>query len=250
MLYLSNPPGIDAAARRRMLDGMGQLNEMAAKTFGDPEINTRIAQYEMAFRMQSSMPELTDLSGESKATIDLYGIKDDGVDRRLRPQLLGRATAERGVRFIQLMHRGWDQHSSLPGRSAASARTSTSRRRADQGPQASAACSTRRSSCGAASSAARSTARRTDGRQLRPRPPPRRCFTMWAAGGGIRGGVTYGETDDYCYNVVKDPVHVHDFNATVLRCLGIDHERLTYKVPGPRLRLHRRAGHVVKGLLA
>jgi uncharacterized protein (DUF1501 family) len=251
VLYLSNPAGIDQDARRAMLDGVGDLNRLAADSIGDPEIDTRISQYEMAFRMQSSVPELTDLSGESKETLDLYGIKDDGVDGGFaRNCLLARRMAERGVRFIQLMHRGWDQHSSLPTQirgqcqdvdrpSAALIKDLKDRGLLDEtlviwGGEFG------RTVYSQGALTATNYGRDHHGR----------CFTLWMAGGGIKPGVTYGETDDYCYNIVKDGVHVHDFQATVLHCLGIDHTRLTYRFQGRDFRLTDVHGNVVPGLLA
>ena len=251
VLYLSNPAGIDGQSRRDMLDGVSALNQLAAQSFGDPEINTRIAQYEMAFRMQTSVPELTDLSGESKETIDLYGIKDDGVDGGFaRNCLLARRMAERGVRFIQLMHRGWDQHSSLPEQirgqcsdvdrpSAALVKDLKDRGLLDEtlviwGGEFG------RTVYSQGALTATNYGRDHHGR----------CFTLWMAGGGIKPGISYGETDDYCYNVVKDPVHVHDFQATVLHCLGIDHTRLTFRFQGRDFRLTDVHGKVVDGILA
>ena len=251
VLYLSNPAGIDGQSRRDMLDGVAALNQIASQQLGDPEIDTRIAQYEMAFRMQTSVPELTDLSGESKETLDLYGLKEDGVDGGFaRNCLLARRMAERGVRFIQLMHRGWDQHSSLPGQirgqcsdvdrpSAALIKDLKDRGLLDEtlviwGGEFG------RTVYSQGALTATNYGRDHHGR----------CFTLWMAGGGIRPGISYGETDDYCYNIVKDPVHVHDFQATVLRCLGIDHTRLTYRFQGRDFRLTDVHGNVVKGLLA
>ncbi|MCI0362110.1 MAG: DUF1501 domain-containing protein [Planctomycetaceae bacterium] len=251
VLYLSNPAGIDAAARRAMLDGVGELNRLAAESVGDPEIDTRIAQYEMAFRMQSSVPELTDLSGESKETLELYGIKDDGVDGGYaRNCLLARRMAERGVRFIQLMHRGWDQHSNLPTQirgqssdvdrpSAALVKDLKDRGLLDEtlviwGGEFG------RTVYSQGALTATNYGRDHHGR----------CFTIWMAGGGIKPGISYGQTDDYCYNVVQDGVHVHDFQATVLHCLGIDHTRLTYRFQGRDFRLTDVHGKVVEGLLA
>jgi hypothetical protein len=251
VLYLSNPPGLDAESRRRQLDGLGELNELAAQVFGDPEINTRIAQYEMAFRMQTSVPELTDLSSEPRHVFDAYGIKDDGVDGGFaRNCLLARRMAERGVRFIQLMHRGWDQHGSLPAQI---------RGQCQDVDRASAAL--------VSDLAQRGLLDETlviwggeFGRTVYSqgaltadnygRDHHGRCFTMWLAGGGIKPGITFGETDDYCYNIVKDPVHVHDLNATMLRCLGIDHTRLTYRFQGRDYRLTDIHGNVVAPLLA
>ncbi len=250
VLYLSNPPGIDGPARREMLDGVGQLNALAEQSIGDPEIATRIAQYEMAFRMQTSVPELTDLAGESKETLELYGIKDDGVDGGFaRNCLLARKMAERGVRFIQLMHRGWDQHSSLPMQmrgqcsdvdrpSAALIKDLKDRGLLDEtlviwGGE-----------FGRTVYSQGALTKDNYGRDHHGR-----CFTLWMAGGGIKPGITYGETDDYCYNIVKDPVHVHDFQATALHCLGIDHTRLVYRFQGRDFRLTDVHGKVVQGLV-
>jgi hypothetical protein len=251
VLYLSDPPGVDQLARRRMLDAVNQLNQQTLEAYGDPEINTRIAQYEMAFRMQTSVPELTDLSDEPQEILDLYGINDSGVDGGFaRNCLLARRMVERGVRFIQLMHRGWDQHSDLP-------------------KQIRGQCSDvdRPSAALVADLKARGLLDETlviwggeFGRTVYSqgaltkdnygRDHHGRCFSMWLAGGGIRPGISYGETDDYCYNIVKDPVHIHDFNATLLHCLGIDHERLTFRFQGRDYRLTDVHGVPVPGLLA
>jgi hypothetical protein len=251
VLYLSDPPGVGPADRRRMLDAVGELNRMAAQSFGDPEVNTRIAQYEMAYRMQASVPELTDLSRESKKTLEMYGVDPTGRDGGFAHNcLLARRMAERGVRFVQLFHRGWDQHSSLPAQirgqcrdvdraSAALVRDLKQRGLLDEtlviwgGEFGRTVYS-------------QGALTKTDyGRDHHGR-----CFTLWLAGGGIKGGVSHGETDDYCYNIVRDPVHVHDFNATVLHCLGIDHTKLTFKFQGRDFRLTDVAGNVVKGILA
>lgn len=251
VLYLSNPPGVDAQARRRMLDSVGELNQLAAEKVGDPEINTRIAQYEMAFRMQTSVPELTDLSKESKETIAEYGINDSGVDGGFaRNCLLARRMAERGVRFIQLMHRGWDQHSSLPQQirgqcqdvdrpAAALVKDLKDRGLLDEtlviwGGE-----------FGRTVYSQGALTKDNYGRDHHGR-----CFSLWLAGGGTKPGISYGETDDYCYNVVKDPVHVHDFNATILRLLGIDHTKLTFRFQGRDFRLTDVHGNVVPGLMA
>lgn len=251
VLYLSNPPGIDADSRRRMLDGIGQLNELAAESFGDPEINTRIAQYEMAYRMQTSVPELTDLSDEPQHVIDLYGIRDDGVDGGFaRNCLLARRMVERGVRFVQLMHRGWDQHSNLPQQIRGQCRD------VDQPSAALIQDLAQRGLLdetlviwgGEFGRTVYSQGALTADNYGRDHHG--RCFTMWLAGGGIKPGVTWGETDDYCYNIVRDPVHVHDLNATALRCLGIDHLRLTYRFQGRDYRLTDVHGNVVDGILS
>lgn len=251
VLYLSNPPGIDQATRRRMLDGVGELNELAAQSIADPEIHTRIAQYEMAFRMQSSVPELTDFSDEPKHVIDAYGIDDTGTDGGFaRNCLLARRMVERGVRFVQLMHRGWDQHSNLPKQI---------RGQCKDVDQPSAAL--------VADLKARGLLNETlviwggeFGRTVYSqgaltkdnygRDHHGRAFSLWLAGGGIKGGVTHGDTDDHCYNVVKDPVHIHDLNATVLRTMGIDHTQLVYRFQGRDFRLTDVHGNVVKELLA
>jgi uncharacterized protein (DUF1501 family) len=251
VLYLSNPPGMDRETRRRMLDGVGKLNQMASQAFGDPEINTRIAQYEMAYRMQTSVPDLTDLSGESKETLDLYGVDDTGVDGGFaRNCLLARRMVERGVRFVQLMHRGWDQHSSLPKQIRGQCKD------VDR-PSAALVMDLKRRGLlddtlviwgGEFGRTVYSQGQLTKDNYGRDHHG--RCFTVWMAGGGIKPGITHGETDDYCYNVVKDPVHIHDLNATVLRCLGIDHTRLTFRLQGRDFRLTDVHGNVVPGLLA
>jgi uncharacterized protein (DUF1501 family) len=251
VLYLSNPPGMDRETRRRMLDGVGKLNQMASQAFGDPEINTRIAQYEMAYRMQTSVPDLTDLSNEGKETLELYGVDDTGVDGGFaRNCLLARRMVERGVRFVQLMHRGWDQHSSLPKQIRGQCKD------VDR-PSAALVMDLKRRGLlddtlviwgGEFGRTVYSQGQLTKDNYGRDHHG--RCFTVWMAGGGIRPGITHGETDDYCYNVVKDPVHIHDLNATVLRCLGIDHTRLTFRLQGRDFRLTDVHGNVVPGLLA
>jgi uncharacterized protein (DUF1501 family) len=251
VLYLSNPPGIDGSSRRRMLDGVQQLNQMAAQAFGDPEVNTRIAQYEMAYRMQASVPELTDLSGETRQTLHMYGVDrnhDDGGFAR--NCLLARRMIERGVRFVQLMHRGWDQHNDLPRQirgqckdvdqpSAALIKDLKQRGLLDEtlviwGGE-----------FGRTVYSQGALTKDNHGRDHHGR-----CFTMWLAGGGVKRGITYGETDDYCYNITRDPVHIHDYNATILRCLGIEHMKLTYRFQGRDFRLTDVHGKVVEGLLA
>jgi hypothetical protein len=250
VLYLSNPPGVDVRSRRRMIDAVSQLNQAASESFGDPEINTRISQYEMAFRMQSSVPELTDLSGEPQHILDMYGINDSGVDGGYaRNCLLARRMVERGVRFVQLMHRGWDQHGNLPKQI---------RGQASDVDRPSAAL--------IQDLKARGLLKDTlviwggeFGRTVYSqgaltqddygRDHHGRCFSIWMAGGGIKPGISYGETDDYCYNIVENPVHIHDMNATILHCLGIDHERLTFRFQGRDYRLTDVEGTVVNDLL-
>jgi len=250
VLYLSNPPGIDATARRRMLDAAGRLNALALESFGDPEINTRIAQYEMAFRMQTSVPDLTDLSDEPKSILDLYGIDANGIDGGFaRNCLLARRMVERGVRFVQLMHRGWDQHNNLPKQirgqcqdvdrpAAALVQDLKQRGLLDE---------TLVIWGGEFGRTVYSQGALTQDNYGRDHHG--RCFAAWMAGGGIKAGLSFGETDDHCYNIVANPVHIHDLNATILHCLGIDHTRLTFRYQGRDFRLTDVHGKVVKDLL-
>ena len=250
VLYLSNPPGIDADTRRTMLDGTRQLNELASRSYGDPEINTRIAQYEMAFRMQSSVPELTDLSREPRSILDMYGVTrnhDDGGFAR--NCLLARRMIERGVRFVQLMHRGWDQHSDLPRQIRGQALD------VDQ-PSAALVKDLKQRGLledtlviwgGEFGRTVYSQGQLTATNHGRDHHG--RCFSMWVAGGGVKPGVTWGATDDYCYNIAENPVHIHDFNATLLHCLGIEHTRLTFRFQGRDYRLTDVHGNVVNGIL-
>jgi len=250
VLYLSDPDGFTQPERRRFIDDLGKLNQVELDQFGDPEIATRIAQYEMAYKMQSSVPELTDLSKEPAHTFDLYGPDARKPGTFAANCLLARRMAERGVRFIQLFHRGWDQHNELPKQIQGQARDTD---------QASAALVQDLKERGLLQDTlvvwggefgrtvycqGKLTADNY-GRDHHPR-----CFTMWLAGGGIKPGVSLGETDDYCYNIVKDPVHVHDLHATILRTLGIDHTKLTYKFQGRNFRLTDVSGNVVKSILA
>jgi hypothetical protein len=250
VLYLSNPPGVTSTDRRTYLDTLGKLNQIASDDFGDPEIQTRIAQYEMAFRMQTSVPELTDLSKEPESTFDLYGADARKPGTYAANCLLARRLAERGVRFIQLFHRDWDHHGKLP---------QDLPKRCKETDQASAALVTDLKQRGLLDETlvvwggefgrtvycqGRLTAEEY-GRDHHPR-----CFTVWMAGGGIKPGIVMGETDDYGYNITRDPVHVHDLQATILRCLGIDHTKLTYKYQGRHFRLTDVHGNAVKALLA
>jgi hypothetical protein len=254
VLYLSDPPGVSPDDRRTMLDAEAKLNHMAEQAFGDPEINTRIAQYEMAFRMQSSVPELTDLSKESKDTLQAYGLDDTGHNAAdggyARNCLLARRMAERGVRFVQLMHRGWDQHGDLPHQIRGQCKD------VDQPTAALIEDLKQRGlledtlviwggEFGRTIYSQGALTKSNYGRDHHGR-----CFTMWAAGGGIKPGFVYGQTDDYCYNIVKDPVEVYDFNATILHCLGIDHQRLTFRFQGRDFRLTDVHGNVVAPILA
>ncbi len=250
VLYLSNPAGLDAATRRDQLDVLAVLNQKQLAVQRDPEIATRISQYEMAFRMQSSVPDLTDLRDESAATLEAYGPQARQPGSFAANCLLARRMAERGVRFIQLYHRGWDQHYNLPS---------------DLRLQ----CGDIDQPCAALLLDLKKRGMLDDtlvvwggefGRTtyiqgaLEPtnygRDHHGRCFTMWLAGGGVKPGIRHGETDDFCYNVTRDPVHVHDLNATLLHLMGIDHTRLTYRFQGRDYRLTDVHGSVVKGLLA
>ena len=250
VLFLSNPAGFDATARRRMLDDLANLNQMQLAEVGDPEITTRIAQYELAYRMQTSVPELTNVSDEPESTFELYGSEARRPGTFAANCLLARRLAERGVRFIQLFHRGWDQHTKLPTQLAGQCRDT------DQ-PSAALVADLRQRGLlddtlvvwgGEFGRTVYCQGRLTKEDYGRDHHP--RCFTLWLAGGGIRPGLSFGETDDYCYNIVRDPVDVHDLHATLLHCLGIDHTRLTFKFQGRHHRLTDVHGNVVKGLLA
>jgi uncharacterized protein (DUF1501 family) len=250
VLYLSNPEGYETEARRRFLDDLTRLNEFKLKNYQDPEIATRIAQYEMAFRMQRSVPELADLSREPESTFELYGADARKPGSYAANCILARRLAERGVRFIQLFHRGWDQHGNLPKQI---------REQCEQTDQPTAALIQDLKQRGMLDETlivwggefgrtvySQGTLTETNyGRDHHPR-----CFAMFLAGGGIKGGVTYGETDDYSYNITRDPVDVHDLHATVLHCLGVDHTRLTFKFQGRHFRLTDVHGRIVKPLLA
>ena len=249
VLYLSNPPGFAPDDRRRFIDDLGQLNRMQLDEFGDPEIATRIAQYEMAYRMQTSVPELIDLSKEPARTFELYGDDARKPGTFAANCLLARRLAERGVRFIQLFHRGWDQHVKLPKQIVGQCRDTD---------QASAALVQDLKERGLLDDTlvvwggefgrtvyCQGKLTADDyGRDHHPR-----CFTVWLAGGGVKPGITHGATDDYCYNITSDPVHVNDLHATILHCLGIDHTKLTFKFQGRHFRLTDVAGNVVKPVL-
>jgi hypothetical protein len=250
VLYLSNPPGLGDKTRRRILDDLAKLNRLKLDEFGDPEIATRIAQYELAYRMQTSVPELTDISGESKQTFDLYGQDAKKPGTYAFNCLLARRLAERGVRFIQLFHRGWDQHTTLPEKISQQCLDT------DQASAALIADLKQRGMLddtlvvwggefGRTVYCQGKLTKDDYGRDHHPR-----CFSIWMAGGGIKGGQSYGVTDDYCYNIAHNPVHVHDLHATLLHCLGIDHKRLVYKFQGRYYRLTDVHGNVIKDLLA
>jgi uncharacterized protein (DUF1501 family) len=249
VLYLNDPPGVTRQLRRSMLDGLSRLHDIQRARDGDPEIASRVAQYEMAFRMQASVPELTDLSGESAATFDRYGPESKKPGTFAANCLLARRLVERGVRFVQLYHRGWDEHNKLMSNIPKQCRD------VDQ-PQAALV----------EDLAARGLLDETlvvwageFGRTVYGqggliedygRDHHGRCFSIWMAGGGVKPGLVYGRTDDYSYNILENPVHVHDLNATLLHLLGVDHERLTYRFQGRDYRLTDVHGRVVKDLLA
>src|SRR5579862_778154 len=250
VLYLSNPPGYDGTARRRFLDDLAKLNEIEYRDYQDPEVSTRISQYEMAFRMQSSVPELTDLSKESPETFDMYGPDSRKPGTYAANCILARRLAERGVRFIQLFHRGWDQHNNLP---------KEIRGQCVQTDQPSAALIQDLKQRGMLKDTlvvwggefgrtVYSQGALTETNYGRDHHP--RCFSIWMAGGGVKPGVSYGETDDYSYNVTKDPMDVHDLHATILRMLGIDHTLLTFKFQGRHFRLTDVKGRIVNELLS
>ena len=249
VLYLSNPPGFPSGLRRDYLDALKQLNEGALAEYGDPEISTRIAQYEMAFRMQSSVPELTDLSKEPAAMVDSYGPDARKPGTFAYNCLLARRLAERGVRFIQLYHRDWDHHGKLPENLPKVCKQT------DQPAAALVRDLEQHGMLGDTLVVWGGEFGRTVYCQGRLTPTDYgrdhhpRCFTVWLAGGGIKPGVTLGATDDYCYNVTADPVHVHDLQATILHCLGIEHTRLTFKFKGRHFRLTDVAGNLVKPVL-
>ena len=250
MLFIQNPPGVENADRRVMLDALGRLNGLNHQQFGDPETLTRIAQYEMAFRMQSSVPDLVDLTKESKATLELYGPEVTDPGTFAHSALLARRMIERGVRVVQLLHRGWDQHGNLPN---------DIRRQCQQTDQPCAGLLKDLKARGLLEDTlviwggefgrtvySQGTLTQTNyGRDHHPR-----CFTMWMAGAGVKGGIVHGETDDYSYNVIKDPVHVNEMNATILHLMGIDHKRFTFKFQGLDQRLTGvEDKHVIKELL-
>jgi hypothetical protein len=237
VLYVQNPPGVQSGDRRTILDAIGKLNRRSFEQIGDPEIQTRIAQYEMAFRMQSSVPDLTDLKQETQETLDMYGPEVLKPGTFAASALLARRMIERGVRAVQILHRGWDQHGNLP-------RDITSQCYDTDQPTAALLTDLKRRGLldstlviwggefGRTVYSQGSLTKENYGRDHHPRN-----FCMWLAGGGIKGGVTYGETDDFSYNVVSMPCHVNDLNATILHCLGIDHERFTFKFQGLDQRL-------------
>ncbi len=249
VLFFSNPPGLGETARRAMLDDVQSLNRFQLERVGDPEIATRIEQYEMAFRMQTSVPELMDLSNESGETLNLYGAKP-GEASFANNCLLARRLVERGVRFVKLIHRDWDHHGGLPDGIRTQAKLT------DQ-PSAALIQDLKQRGLlddtlvvwggefGRTSYCQGALRKESFGRDHHPR-----CYSLWLAGGGIRGGVVHGQTDEFGYNIVDGAVHIHDLHATILHCLGVDHERLTYRFLGRDFRLTDIAGKVVREILA
>ncbi len=246
---LQSPPGISRDGRRLMLDRLRELNEGQFDAIGDAEINSRIAQYEMAFRMQTSVPDAMDVKSEPESTFNLYGPESKTPGTYAANCILARRLAERGVKFIQLYHQGWDQHGGLPG--------GLSRQSKDTDQPSAALVADLKArgllddtlivwggEFGRTNYSQGKLTKTNYGRDHHPR-----CFTMWMAGGGVKPGFSYGETDDFCYNIAKDPVHVHDFHATMMHLLGIDHLRLTFKYQGRRFRLTDIHGNVVEPVL-
>ena len=250
VLYLDNPAGVSSQSRRLMLDRLQELHQFQKAQLADPEIDARISQYEMAFRLQTSVPEVVDNSREPDSVFEMYGPDSRKPGTFASNCLLARRLAEKGVKFIQLYHQGWDQHGNLPKGIANQCRET------DQPAAALVADLKQRGlledtlviwggEFGRTNYSQGKLTADDYGRDHHPR-----CFTIWMAGGGVKAGTVLGETDEFGYNIVKDPVHVHDFHATMLRLLGIDHERLTYKYQGRRFRLTDVFGKVIEPILA
>lgn len=250
VLYLNNPAGISRDSRRQMLDSLKSLHQIREQKTHDQALQQRVAQYELAFRMQASIPDVANLSDEPQSTFELYGEAAKTPGTFAANCLMARRLIERGVRFVQLFHQGWDQHGGLPG----GIKTQCSNT-----DQASAALVTDLKQRGLLDTTlvtwggefgrtAYSQGVLTANNYGRDHHP--RCFAMWMAGGGVRGGMVYGQTDDFSYNIVENPVHVHDINATILHLLGVDHKRLTFRYQGRRFRLTDVEGHIAQNLLA
>ena len=250
VLYLNDPKGMDRGLRRRMLDDLNSINQHHYEEFGDPEISTRISQYELAYRMQMSVPGLTDLKDEPESTFAAYGPDARRKGSYAQNCILARRLIERDVRFVQLFHMGWDQHKTLPKQIKGQCIDTD---------QATAALIEDLEARGLLEDTLvvwggefgrtiYSQGVLTENNYGRDHHP--RCFTIFMAGAGVKPGITYGATDDYCYNITENPVHVHDLHATMLHLLGVDHERLTYKFQGRRFRLTDVHGKLVKGILA
>ena len=250
VLYLSNPSGMSPTMRRGLLDDLNALNQLKLQESGDPEIATRIAQYEMAYRMQTSVPELADLSKEPQHILDMYGPDVTRPGSFAQNCLLARRLSERGVRHVQLIHAGWDQHNNLPTQLEIQCRDT------DQPAAALVKDLKQRGLLEDTLIVWGGEFGRTvfgqgdiNNTKTHGRDHHGRCFSLWMAGAGVKGGTAYGETDEFAYNVVKDPVHVHDLQATLLHLLGIDHTRLTFKFQGRHYRLTDVHGELVKGVL-
>ena len=251
VLFVKNPPGVSVTDRRVMLDALNRLNQKTMERFADPETQTRMAQYEMAFRMQASVPDLTDLSGESQATLDMYGPNVQKPGTYAHSALLSRRLVERGVRVIKILHRGWDQHSDLPRLMKGQCMD------VDQPTAALITDLNQRGllddtlvvfggEFGRTVYCQGKLSREDYGRDHHPRN-----FCMWMAGGGIKAGASYGETDDFSYNVVENPVHVNDLNATILHCMGIDHNRFRFPFQGLEQKLTgTEPAQIVRNILA
>jgi hypothetical protein len=250
VLFLSDPPGVTGQTRRQMLDALAALNQRQYESIGDPEINTRIQQYEMAYRMQTSVPDLMDFSDETQATLDMYGPEVTTPGTFAANCLLSRRLAERNVRFTQIFIRGWDQHANLTGDLPKQCHD------VDQGSAALITDLKQRGlledtlviwggEFGRTIYCQGKLTRENYGRDHHPR-----CFTIWMAGGGIKPGMTWGATDDFSYNITENPVHIHDLNATILHQLGIDHKKLTFRFQGRDFRLTDVHGNVVRDVLA
>lgn len=249
VLFLNNPEGYDGKDRKEMLEYLSKLNQMQNAAYGDPEVDARIAQYEMAFRMQTSVPEVMSTADETDETFDMYGAESRDPGTYAANCLLARKLLEKDVKFVQLYHQGWDQHGGLPAGIAGQCKAT------DQATAALIKDLKQRGLLedtlviwgGEFGRTVYSQGKLSPNDYGRDHHP--RCFTMWMAGAGVKPGITYGETDDFSYNIVKDPVHVHDFQATLLHLMGIDHERLTYKFQGRRFRLTDVEGKVVRDIL-
>ncbi len=250
VLYLNNPAGVDRQSRRAMLDALNELHQQTLAQNGDAQLETRISQYEMAFQMQSSIPEVTDFKDEPDYIFEQYGPDARKPGTYAANCLLARRLIERDVRFVQLYHQGWDQHSNLMGGIRNQCRET------DQATAALVLDLKQRGllddtliiwggEFGRTNYCQGKLMPKNFGRDHHPR-----CFTVWMAGGGVKPGTSYGQTDDYCYNIDEDSVHIHDFHATILHLLGIDHEQLTYRYQGRRFRLTDVHGHVIKPVLA
>lgn len=250
VLFLNNPENYDGEDREEMLDYLRQMNDIQHSTYGDPEINARISQYEMAYRMQTSVPEITDMSDEPDYIFDMYGPDSKDPGSYAANCLMARRLLEKDVKFVQLYHRGWDQHLHLP------ANITNQCRETDQ-PTAALIKDLKQRGLledtlviwggefGRTVYSQGKLERNNYGRDHHPR-----CFTMWMAGAGVKKGFTFGATDDFSYNITENPVHIHDFHATLMHLMGIDHERLTYKYQGRRFRLTDVHGHVVNEILS